>query len=55
MIVSIGKTHLSIAIARNCIRSSARVRFYMRRDNQGENSATMKMRKASVCLLGRGA
>jgi hypothetical protein len=27
----------------------------LRRDNQGENSATMKMRKASVCLLGRGA
>jgi transposase len=27
----------------------------VRRDNQGENSATMKMRKASVCLLGRGA
>lgn len=28
---------------------------YLRRDNQGENSATMKMRKAAVCLSGRGA
>ena len=27
----------------------------VRRDNQGENGATMKMRKASVRLSGRGA